>query len=152
MPTFSKTLTFTSFLLALVVFAGGEEQPVGTLHIKMEGFRSNKGRAAVLLYRNAAGFPIKTERAWKKSQVHIHQKEGQARFENLPYGVYAVSALHDENGNGRMDTNWLGMPREGVGASRNARGRFGPPRYQDAAVELSTDTLRLSITVDYLFD
>ncbi len=41
--------------------------------------------------------------------------------------------LHDENGNGKMDTNWLGMPAEGYGATRDPRGSFGPPKFKDAA-------------------
>jgi len=41
-------------------------------------------------------------------------------------GKYAVSVFHDENSNGKLDTNFLGIPREGVGASNNAKGHFGP--------------------------
>jgi len=47
--------------------------------------------------------------------------------------MYAVSVFHDENYNGKLDTNLLGIPREGVGASNDARGNFRPPKFGAAA-------------------
>jgi uncharacterized protein (DUF2141 family) len=61
-----------------------------------------------------------------------------------------VSAFHDENSNGKMDTNFVGKPREGVGASNNAKGHFGPPKFDDAAFRYSGGHLDLSIAIAYL--
>ena len=47
-------------------------------------------------------------------------------------GDYAVSVFHDENSNGKLDRNFMGMPKEGVGKSNDAAGHFGPPKYDDA--------------------
>ncbi len=47
-------------------------------------------------------------------------------------GTYAVSLIHDENGNGKLDTA-LGMPREGFGFSRNPAISFGPPKFKSAS-------------------
>jgi len=70
----------------------------------------------------------------------------QWRF-SVPPGVYAVAAIHDRNGNGRLDTNLLGMPKEPYGFSRAARGRFGPPSFEDAAfvVELPLTSVRVEV-------
>ena len=55
---------------------------------------------------------------------------------DVPPGRYAVQAIHDENDNSELDRNLIGMPREGMGFSRDAPMRMGPPRFSDAAVEI----------------
>jgi uncharacterized protein (DUF2141 family) len=60
-------------------------------------------------------------------------------FPNLIDGEYAIKLLHDENDNGRLDTNLVGMPTEGYGFSNNA-GRFGPASYADANFAVVGDT------------
>ncbi len=68
---------------------------------------------------------------------------------NVPPGRYAVQAFHDENGNGRLDRTSLRRPLEGLGFSRDAPMRFGPPRYRDAVVEVPPDGGTLSLTMRY---
>jgi uncharacterized protein (DUF2141 family) len=58
----------------------------------------------------------------------------------VPAGVYAVSAHHDANNNHRMDTNFIGIPKEGYGVSNDARGRFSAPKFADARVTVARDT------------
>ena len=61
-------------------------------------------------------------------------------------GTYAVAASHDANGNGRTDTNWVGIPTEAWGVSNNVRPRLRAPRFEEAAFELpETKSLRLQI-------
>lgn len=64
---------------------------------------------------------------------------------DLPPGNYAVKLFHDANQNGELDTNMVGLPTEGYGFSNNA-GRFGPPDFDDAAVEVQADT-RIDVRV-----
>jgi uncharacterized protein (DUF2141 family) len=52
-------------------------------------------------------------------------------------GEYAVSVVYDEDSNGKMNTGFLGIPTEPVGMSNNAKGRFGPPKYKDAAFQMT---------------
>jgi uncharacterized protein (DUF2141 family) len=58
--------------------------------------------------------------------------------------------FHDENSNGKLDTNLLGIPREGVSASNNAKGHFGPPKFDAAAFNFGGGRLDLRITITYL--
>ena len=60
---------------------------------------------------------------------------GGLNFGDLGPGTYAISAMHDENGNGRLDT-FLGIPREGFGFSRNPRIGFGPPRFDQVRFQV----------------
>ena len=52
-------------------------------------------------------------------------------FTGLPAGKFAVAVFHDENGNDTLDTNLLGIPKEGYAFSENARGFAGPPSFVD---------------------
>jgi uncharacterized protein (DUF2141 family) len=61
-----------------------------------------------------------------------------------------VSVVHDENFNGKLDTNFIGMPREGVGASNDAKGHMGPPKFSAAAFQYAGGRLDLKIHVNYL--
>ncbi|WP_158583386.1 DUF2141 domain-containing protein [Salinisphaera sp. Q1T1-3] len=56
---------------------------------------------------------------------------------DVPPGVYAVQAYDDVNGNDKLDTNWIGWPKEGMGFSNDAKMHHGPPSYDDAAIRLS---------------
>jgi uncharacterized protein (DUF2141 family) len=71
-------------------------------------------------------------------------------FTNLPSGSYALALIHDENGNGKLDT-MLGIPREGFGFSRNPAIRFGPPKFADARVIVTSGEVEEQIRVKYMF-
>jgi len=81
----------------------------------------------------------------------VPAKPGQVtvRIPNVPPGTYAVQAYHDENDNKHIDRNWLGIPKEGLGFSRDAPFRFGPPRFDDAAFQLRPEGGRITLTLRY---
>jgi len=58
---------------------------------------------------------------------------------NVPKGTWAVLAYQDENGNGELDRNLLGIPKENYGFSRDAASKFGPPGFDDAAIEVGDE-------------
>ena len=68
-------------------------------------------------------------------------------FEDLPFGEYAVRAFHDANANEKLDTNFLGVPKESYGFSNDARGRFGPAKWKDARFAVDTADVRQEITL-----
>ena len=59
-------------------------------------------------------------------------------FHGIPPGRYAVALLHDENNNGKADRAAMMIPKEGFGFSRDAKVRFGPPRFRDAAFDVAS--------------
>ena len=108
------------------------------LSIDVAGVRDAKGKVMVALHEQAGGvkFPDTTgaiAAQWRKAEP------GTMRFvfPGLTPGQYAVAVYHDENSNGEMDTNMLGMPSEGYGFSNEAEGSMGPPSFADAAVNLA---------------
>ncbi len=70
------------------------------------------------------------------------------RFDSLAPGPKAVRLFHDENSNGKLDTNFFGIPSEGYGFSNNPRSRFGEPSFKDRLFELKADTT-IHITLTY---
>lgn len=105
------------------------------LTVEIKGAANTEGHVSAALFGAAEGW-------LKQPLVGQRQPAGDSVrlvFRNLQPGRYAVSALHDENMNGKLDSNPIGMPIERYGFSRNARGQFGPPSFADAAFELTTD-------------
>ncbi len=69
---------------------------------------------------------------------------------SVPAGAnYAIAIVHDENGNGRLDT-MLAMPREGFGFSRNPRLRMGPPPFAEAAFTVGSATVQQDVRLRYM--
>ena len=73
---------------------------------------------------------------------------GHLSFDGLPSGGYAVSLFHDENGNGKLDT-FVGIPREGVGFSRNPALMFGPPKFNAARFAVGGGDVGEAVKVRY---
>ena len=121
-----------------------------TLTVKMSGFRSDAGVAQVLLFRGKDGFPKDYKKTYQVISSSITNGVSKAVFSGLSAGSYAVSVLHDENWSGKMDTNWVGIPKEGVGTSNNASVLFGPPSYKVSSFEVDAATKTISIKMKYL--
>jgi len=117
--------------LLLVAVAAGAAR-AETLVVEMKGFRSDKGKVLVALFAAKDGFPNKPKKAVRRVEVDIRNKAAVAVLMGVPPGTYAVAVLHDEDGNKSMKTGIFGIPKEGYGASQDARGNFGPPPWDDA--------------------
>ena len=114
------------------------------LQVEVVGAGSSKGFVNAGLFNQPEQFPktiLKGERAPADPNKTI------LVFRDLPPGNYAVSAFHDENGNGVLDKNLLGQPTERFGFSRDAKGRLGPPSYDDAKITLGTENQTITITL-----
>lgn len=102
--------------------------------------------------RNAQGVVrcgLFTEKGWLKvpvqsSVARIVAGSALCVFKDVPKGVYGISAFHDENQNGKLDTNFIGLPTEDYCASRDARGSFGPPSFSDAKFSYVGGSKRLT--------
>ena len=122
----------------------------GKIEVLVTNLRNSNGKIGINLFSGKKGFPAKHEAALKKVFSDIKDNSCTVIFEDVPYGAYAVSVFHDENVNLKLDTTIIGMPKEGVGASNNAKGRFGPPKYKDASFLLDSNEKTIHIVVEYL--
>ncbi len=113
------------------------------LTVEIKGVNSANGQIYIGLYDKAEGWMKggfkNVETAAKKDRV-IYE------FKDLPEGVYAISLYHDENGNGKFDSNLVGMPIEPYGFSNDAMGNFGPPTFEQAKFKL--DSAKKTVTLN----
>jgi uncharacterized protein (DUF2141 family) len=123
---------------------------VNVIHVEIDGLRNDKGQVMCALFSSIEGFPKNSAKAAAHAKSDISQGHAFCEFPGIASGTYAVSVFHDENSNGKMDTNFMGIPREGVGASNNAKGHFGPPKFGAAAFQFSGGRIDLKITINYL--
>lgn len=121
---------------------------LGALNVTFEGLRSTKGYLRACLTRNPAHFP-KCEKDPASLKLSVAAgRDAHMTFGDVPPGDYALLVLHDENSNNKVDT-MLGIPREGVGFSRNPRIMFGPPRFDAVRIHVAAGPSATSVKLQY---
>jgi uncharacterized protein (DUF2141 family) len=93
------------------------------------------------LFQSVEGFPGDASKALRTEPAKIDPQTltAQAVFFGIPQGTYAVMVFHDENGNGKLDKNMVGIPKEGYGASNNPAKRMRAPTFDEARFSLTSD-------------
>jgi len=118
-----------------------------TLTVVVTGATTEGGTIGVALYSTADGFPGQITKA-ATSSVHPRTAPVDSFvFRGLEPGQYAVSVYHDLNGNGKLDTNLFGVPKEPWGTSANVRPRMRAPRFEEGTLNVSGPT-RVEIRVE----
>ncbi len=124
-----KIKIFLCFLFAAnIIFAQNK------LTVNVSGIKEFKGNLIVKVY-DEANFHKK---AVVLKTMPINNEKMTVVFDNLPNGEYAVSAIVDENKNGKLDHGMFG-PTEPAAASNNAKGFMGPPKFKDAKFKVEKD-------------
>jgi uncharacterized protein (DUF2141 family) len=121
-----------------------------TLTLELTGLRNSEGVIYAALFAGPDGFPNSADKAFKSGCFSIDSLPFQIEFTEVPLGRYAATVHHDENMDGQLNCNALGIPKEGIGFSRNPRIWKGVPPYQRAEFELTPDNTVISITMKYL--
>ena len=141
-----------AFVLVLTIFSAayGLDSSSGSIsvHVKIEGFRTGIGRCYLLLFKDKKGFPESQENAALILKKDIEDKIVAFDFETSP-GIYAISVLHDENLNEKLDKTWYGKPVEGFGISNNPKINFGPPGFRESSIILKDKNNFVSIRMNY---
>ena len=127
-----------AMLIASAMFVVGSSANAATLDVTIENVKVGKGQVIVCVWKSAAGFPDCDK------HIPLQKKKLQARsatltvsFDDIPDGTYAVGVAQDLNGNDRVDANFLGIPKEPVAVSNDAKGTLGAPKFGAASFELS---------------
>jgi uncharacterized protein (DUF2141 family) len=118
-----------------------------SLEVKVTNIKSQKGFIRVGLFTNEKDF---LKNATMGKVVRPEGGEITVIFENLMPGDYALSVVHDENENGELDTNALGIPKEGFAFGNNEMGAFGPPSFEKAKVKIEDKDVACLIKLKYL--
>ena len=139
----SLLLTSTCFFVLLVNNSQAVDSH-GSLVVAIEGFTNSKGYAMIAGYGSEQAYKEGSPKT-TMAKVEVTDQKAEVIFNDLKYGTYAVAIFHDQNANGKMDTNFLGLPKESYGRSNNVRGAFGPPSFEKAKIELESPEKQIKI-------
>jgi len=141
----------TSVFLFLFLFFSyiNAQSLTGKIIVHVNGFKNNNGKARLLIFstKEKQFFPKDKDKAYGKFVVPIKDNKVLFSFDNLPFGDYAISVHHDEDNNGKVNTNFIGIPTESLGASNDAKGFFGPPSFEKAKVTLNKEEISIVINL-----
>lgn len=114
------------------------------LTVNLTGIRSDAGSIQIGVANSADAYDGKAKLVTGKSVVPDKSGKTTATFSDVAPGRYAVMVTHDENGNGKLDTNLIGMPIEGYGFSNNPN-VMRKPTWDEAAFEVDADGQSITI-------
>lgn len=147
-----KTISYILMWALLVLYAAiptdAQSESTGKLIIHIIGFPSSEGYAMVALHNSEQSYQGEEAAAVDKKMVLVVDQKATVVFENVAFGSYGVSFYHDENANGKLDTNAIGIPKEAYGFSNNARGFLGKPSYRDVMFEMNSAEMELEINIE----
>ena len=117
------------FFLLLALLSTSGWSAVQDLEVKLTGLKSTKGYVLYLVFSSEKGFPGDATKSVKSGKIKASEAKQGFLIQDLVPGQYALTITHDENNNGKLDTNIVGMPKEGFGFSKNPKITIGAPDF-----------------------
>ena len=143
-------------LFAVLVFANlpavasAQSSSCPGIHVNVLNIRNSTGTVACALFESPAGFPLEyLHYATNIMVIKIRDAQARCDFLDIPPGTYALAVTHDENMNGKLDTDSLGNPTEGYGFSNDAKGVVGAPSFSAASFRYNGRGLDLTMSLHY---
>ena len=124
------------------------QQSKGSVTVTVTQISSQKREILAALFADADAFPNNDKAAFKVARGKATAGKVVLQFEQVPPGTYAVALFHDVNGDAKMNTNLLGIPKEGYGVSNNAKNLFSGPTFRQSSFEHRNNTT-LTIIMRY---
>ncbi len=122
------------------------QAPAGTVEVTVTGVRNARGHVLVAVCPREQF--LRPECPWRGG-APAREGDVLVRVVGVPPGTYAAQAFHDENDNRVIDRNIFGIPREGMGFSNDAKMRFGPPSFDDAAFRVTPGGAKITFALRY---
>jgi len=149
--TYAKVMRTALLPVMFCLLIAGSSAPVTaqtpdtcSLTVRVTGIRNASGNLRIALRRSEDSIV-------ESRLVEIDAKTLTAEtvFDKLPEGSYSVAVIHDENKNGKLDMNEMGMPVEGYGHSNNPERRPGPPKFDETKFTLTQTSKPIEISLIY---
>jgi uncharacterized protein (DUF2141 family) len=137
----------TTTILAVCLVISSACMAQAKLTVTLENVKGSKGSLRLGIFDSEDGF---LKKAISGKVIKPNGDKVTAVFEDLKPGKYAVSVIHDENDNGELDKKSFGIPKEGLGFSNDAMGKFGPPSFEESSFTISTEEKEIIIKMKYL--
>jgi uncharacterized protein (DUF2141 family) len=142
-------------LFAVLVFANPSaitlaQSSCPGIHVKILDIRNSAGAVACALFEAPEGFPTEfLQYATNIMMIKVRDTKARCDFADIPPGTYALAVVHDENMDGKIATNWMGVPTEGYGFSNDATALMGAPSFDAANFPYDGRNLALTISLNY---
>jgi uncharacterized protein (DUF2141 family) len=136
------------FISLLILFSLTSYAQMGEITVTVTEIENKNGNIVIGLYNNDSDFPT-VGKEYKGAHVKPSESEKLTyTFNNIPAGKYAVAVWHDENKNKKTDKNFLGLPKEKYGFSKNVYGTFGPPDFDEVSFKVDNgENVKLTINL-----
>jgi len=132
--------------LSLVALCVSAASDAIELTVEVHGGIANRGQILASLFNSEETY---MSEPFAETSAPVDGSGGAVlNFQNIPPGEYALSIVYDEDGDGELDTGFLGIPQEAFGFSNDAKARFGPPPYEEARFSVSEQNRTISINLD----
>jgi len=140
------SLVFVSNASAQEISYPEKENEISNFELVIYGLKDVKGEVRIAMFNSEEKYGDKEE---PLHAVVLEVKSDTVVWDEaeLLFGEYAIAVYHDKNVNGKLDSNFLGIPKEAYGFSNNARGRFGPASWKDAHFIVNEANSSMSIEV-----
>ena len=137
--------------LSAAALIGAANPVTSDVTVVATGLRNHKGLVRACMTGEVAHFPSCKNPAASYHAVGDAAGSVTLTFKDVKPGRYAIALLHDENGNGKADRAAMMIPKEGFGFSRDAKVRFGPPKFGEAAFDVAPGAReKLTIRMRYM--
>ncbi|MGM1057358.1 MAG: DUF2141 domain-containing protein [Bacteroidota bacterium] len=147
---FQKLFFLLALSFMLLPSNGFAQAECPAINVKIQNIGNNTGVIACAIFDSSKGFPKKFLKFASKVMItQIKGKDASFEFSDIRPGKYAIVVIHDENYNGELDTNWLGIPKEGYGFSSGAEISLSAPSFSDAEFLYEGGDLQISIDLNY---
>lgn len=134
-------------IAALLVMAAAVSPPSGApVVVQVANVRNTRGRVIVALCPKEK---FLADTCPYEGSAPAHPGVTTVVVEHVPPGEWAAQAFHDENNNREIDRGFLGIPKEGVGFSRDARIVMGPPKWRDAVLTHGVERQAIGFKLRY---
>lgn len=136
------------FAMLVICLSLGVAVSAQDLMLRINGIKQGKGNILIAVFNGADGFPNETAKAVELLRAVPVNGKAELVIKSLPAGRYAVSLFQDTNGDGKLNTNIMGIPKEGYGVSNNAFNTFSAPDFKDASFSFPKVTV-LTLQLKY---
>ena len=137
-------------ILGSAAIAAGPPKQASNITVTVTNMRSSEGVVRACITTKSKGFPKCDKDGTSINVVTPAASSVTVNFKNVAPGRYAIALLHDENNNGKADRALMMMPTEGFGFSRDAKVRMGPPKFDDAAFDVTGRAISQTIKMRYM--
>ena len=139
-----KTVTFTVLFCLIGIIAFSQSGLVA----EISNIKNDRGVCRACLFNSPTSFKGETGKPFQCVVVPVKNHTARAVFTKVPPGTYAMFVFHDANSNFKLDKNFLGIPKEGYGASKNKLPFASAPSYYENKFTVAPNTtIQLQIRI-----